>query len=260
MIGGRSSRILRHQARLRGSSVLQTAEAAPRRSVDRLRIDTPPRTSHLLFVDQDRSPGRVVHADAAPRGSVHLVRDDGTPRALVQALRGYGTSRAPLGAAVNQLHVGDASAGASRGIGYQRVSRTARRRGIPVLGHERRPRGGQGNQAVPRASVVSDVRYQGIPRAERCLRDQRVPRAVQHVRRQTGLRDQTVSRASNAVSWCSVVIVRDQGVSRASAHLLVERVPRIAILISLQQRLVVDGLKGQKVHPRKVMKLRNRES
>ena len=197
LIGRASPRILRYQARLRASPFLQSAQAAPRRPVDRVfGIDAAARAPRLLLVGPDRSSvRRLVHADTPPRRSL-VSRYNGASRALVQAFGGDGSSRASLGAAIDQLHVRHAPPRASRTVGYQRVSGASTRAEVPVLGHERRPRPGQRDQAVPGAPVVAHVRHQRVSRAQRGrVGQQRVPRAVKHVRREVGVRDQTVSRA-----------------------------------------------------------------
>lgn len=249
LIGRTPPRILRYQARLCASPLLQPAQAPPRRPVDRvLGIDAATRAPRrlLLLLGPDRSSvrRRLVHADAPPRRS--LVRDNRAPRALVQALRRYGPSRAPLGASIDQLHVRHAPPRAPRRVRYQRVAGASPRSQVPVLGNEGRPRPGQRDQAVPRAPVVPAIRHQRVSRAERRrVGEQRVARAVEQVG--IRVRDQTVARASRhaTVAAGSIVIVRDQRVSRASRnHLLVERrlAPRVAVLV--RKRLVVDhGLK-----------------
>lgn len=254
MISRASPRILRYQARLRASPFLQPGQAAPRRPVDRVLdgLDASTLAPRLLLARPDRSPvRRLVHADAPPRRSL-VSRHDRAPRALVQALRGYGPSRASLGAAIDQLHVRHAPPRASRTVWYQTVAGASSRAEVPVLGHEGRPRAGQRDQAVPGAPVVGHVRHQRVSRAQRGrVGEQRVPRAVQHVRPEVRVRDQAVSRASRhppVPGQRSVVVVRDQRVSRASSHLLVERrAPRVhGVLIPLRHRFVVHGLKGQR--------------
>lgn len=245
LISGGPPRILRHQTGLCGPPLLQSAQASPRGPVDRFGIDVPSWAPRVFLVPADRSSRHVVHADAPARGSIHVVGDDRVPRALVQAFRGYRASWASLWTAIDQLHVGDAPAMAPRGVRDQRVPRTARRRRVPVLGHQRHPGPGQRDQAVPRAPVVRHIRYQGVPRAQGSLGNQRVSRAVQHVRRQARIRDQTVPRTACSIPRRPVVVVRDQRVPRTATDLLVEHVPRFPILISLQQWLMVDALKGQ---------------
>lgn len=154
LISGSPPRILRHEARLCGSFLLQARQASPRCSVDNIWFDAPPWTSYLVLVSPDGSSGAVAHGDVSTGRSAHLlVRRDRAPRALVQAFCGDRPTRAPLRAAIYHLHVGDASARTPRRVRDQRVPGAATGSRIPVLGHQRRPGAVQGDQAVPRAST-----------------------------------------------------------------------------------------------------------